>query len=211
MNYLISLIIGYLFGSFPSAYLLIKKTKNIDITKAGTGNVGAMNSFDVTKSKAVGTIVLILDALKGIVPIVILSAISFNTFEALAVALIGCVFSHCYNPWLKFKGGRGLASAAGGTAVIFPFALFTWAILWLIFYLMKRNVIIANVTASVMALLIIFTSNDIAIKYAYPKPESDATLILFSLALILIILSKHIEPIQEILNQLKVQSKGNSI
>lgn len=207
MNYLISLIIGYLFGSFPSAYLLLKKIKNIDITKAGSGNVGAMNSFDVTKSKTIGILVFIVDLLKGIVPIIILSAISFNSFEARAVALIGCVFSHCYNPWLEFKGGRGLASAAGGTAVIFPFALVAWAVLWSIFYLMKKNIIIANVTASVMTLLIIFTSNYTATKYAYPKPDSDATLILFSMALILIIISKHIEPIQEILRNLKASKR----
>lgn len=207
MNYIISLIIGYLFGSFPSAYLLLKKTKNIDITKAGTGNVGAMNTFDVTKSKTTGVIVFIADALKAIVPIIILSVISLNSFEARAVALIGCVFSHCYNPWLELKGGRGLASAAGGAAVIFPFALITWAVLWSIFYLMKKNIIIANITASVMTLLITFTSSSTAVKYAYPKPESDATLILFALALILIIISKHTEPIQEILKDLKASKQ----
>ena len=65
MNYLLSCIIGFLVGSLPTAFIILKKTKGIDITSAGTGNVGAMNSFEVTNSKIIGLIVFIIDALKG--------------------------------------------------------------------------------------------------------------------------------------------------
>ena len=54
MNYFLGLLVGSLIGSFPTAFLILKKSKNIDITTAGTGNVGAMNSFEVTGSKLIG-------------------------------------------------------------------------------------------------------------------------------------------------------------
>lgn len=207
MNYLVSFLIGYLIGSFPTAYLLLKKLKNLDITSEGTGNVGAMNSFDVTKSKLIGVSVLFIDLLKGMLPIFIIKIILTTDFTLFAIALIGCVFSHCYNPWLQLKGGRGLASAAGGCAIIFPFALVVWAILWVIFNLIRKNATIANVTASVMTLIIVMTSSEIAMKYAFPKPESVSTLILFSTGLMLIIISKHTEPLQELLEQTKTSRR----
>jgi glycerol-3-phosphate acyltransferase PlsY len=71
MEYLISSLIGYMLGSFPSAYILLKKTKGTDITKEGSGNVGAMNSFEVTNSKLIGISVFVLDFIKGIASILI--------------------------------------------------------------------------------------------------------------------------------------------
>lgn len=209
MDYLISLIVGYVIGSFPTAYLILKKIKNIDITTEGTGNVGAMNSFDVTKSKWIGISVLIIDLLKGILSVLIVQLFFDPDFSLLAVSLIGCVFSHCYNPWLQLKGGRGLASAAGGTAIIFPFALVVWSVLWVIFYLMKKNITIANFAASIFSLVIIITSSSAAVKYAFPKPESISILILFSVGLMLIIISKHTEPMQELFAQVKNNKRKN--
>jgi len=208
MEYLISLLLGYGVGSFPTAFLLLKKAKNIDITTVGTGNVGAMNSFDVTNSKFIGIAVLILDLFKGMLPILILKMFSMNDFSFLSVTLIACIFAHCYNPWLKLKGGRGLASAAGGATLIFPFALVVWVILWVIFYFMKKDFTIANVVATAMTLIVIVTSVPTAIKYAFPKPDSEAILVLFSIGLLLIIISKHTEPLQELFESIK-SSKRN--
>jgi acyl phosphate:glycerol-3-phosphate acyltransferase len=209
MEYLISLLLGYAIGSFPTAFLILKKVKNLDITTQGTGNVGAMNTFEVTNSKTIGILVLILDLLKGMLPILILKMFSMNDFSFLSVALIACIFSHCYNPWLKLKGGRGLASAAGGTALIFPFALAVWLILWAIFYLIKKDITIANVVASTMSLLVIVTFISTAFKYAFPQPGSEAILVLFSLGLLLIIISKHTEPLQELFESMKSSRRKN--
>lgn len=210
MEYLTSLFLGYAIGSFPTAYLILKKAKNIDVTKVGTGNVGAMNSFDVTKSKLIGIVVLIFDLFKGMLPIIILKLFSVTDYSVLSVSLIACIFSHCYNPWLYLKGGRGLASAAGGTILIFPFVFVIWVILWVIFFLMKKDITIANVIASIMSLIVVMTSIPTAMKYAFPKPNSEAILVLSTLGLLLIIISKHTEPLQKILESMKQHKKENS-
>ena len=138
MEYLLSSIIGYLFGSTPTAYLLLKRTRGIDITNAGTGNVGAMNSYEVTNSKSVGIIVLLIDFLKGMIPALGVLYILENSFFIASLSVLFAIFSHCFNPWLNFKGGRGLATAAGGCAIIFPFLPVAWIVFYILIYLIKK-------------------------------------------------------------------------
>jgi glycerol-3-phosphate acyltransferase PlsY len=203
MEYLISSTIGYILGSFPSAYILLKLKKGIDITEKGSGNVGAMNSYEVTNSKLIGISVFLVDFLKGAGSVLIPSLIFPNEFIFPALSLLFAVFTHCYNPWLQFKGGRGLSTAAGGAVLLFPFLLAVWAVLWVIFYLMRKDIIFANIGSTVFSILIVFGTSEIAIKYAFPKPDSISGLILVSVAILLIIFIKHIEPLKEFISEQK--------
>ena len=203
MEYLISSIIGLLLGSFPTAYILVKKASGIDIRNEGSGNVGAFNSLKVSKSKLIGFSVLLIDFLKGGISTLIPLLIFPNEFIFPALALTFAVFSHCFNPWLKFRGGRGLATAAGGAALIFPFLLVVWCILWVIFYLMKRDIIFANILSTIFSLLLVYGTSNIAVKYAYPRPLDISTLIMVSTAVLLIIFIKHIDPLIEIISKTK--------
>ena len=203
MEYLISSTIGYLLGSFPSAYILLKMTKGTDITKEGSGNVGAMNSFEVTNSKMIGISVFLLDFLKGIASVLIPKFIFPNEFSYPAISLLFAVFSHCYNPWLNFKGGRGLSTAAGGAAFLFPFLLGVWAVLWAIVYVMRKNIILANISSTVLSLFVVFGTSDIAVKYAFPQPVNSGLLLLVSSAVLIIIFIKHAEPLKELKFKLK--------
>ncbi|HSW54781.1 MAG TPA: glycerol-3-phosphate acyltransferase [Ignavibacteriaceae bacterium] len=203
MEYLISSTIGYLLGSFPSAYILLKKTKGTDITKEGSGNVGAMNSFEVTNSKLIGISVFLLDFLKGIASVLIPKFIFPDEFIYPAMSLLFAVFSHCYNPWLNFKGGRGLSTAAGGAAFLFPFLLGVWAVLWAIVYVMRKNIILANISSTVLSLFVVFGTSDIAVEYAFPQPVNSGLLLLVSSAVLIIIFIKHIEPLKELIAELK--------
>jgi len=203
MEYLFSSLIGYLLGSFPTAYLLLKKMSNVDITTQGSGNVGALNAFDVTKSKTLGVIVLLIDALKGLLSVYLSLLIFPVNFIYPALALFFTVFSHCYNPWLKFKGGRGLATATGGTALLFPVVPIVWCIIWLIIFLMKKDIIFANAWASGATLVILFSTAEIVFKYSFPQAESISSLLLFSTGLMTVIFVKHLDPLMEILNNKK--------
>lgn len=207
MEYLISSLIGYLLGSFPSAYLLVKKASGIDVTKEGSGNVGAFNSLTITKSKLVGISVFLLDFIKGAASVLITLLIFPNVFIYPALALLFAVFSHCFNPWLRFKGGRGLATAAGGAVIIFPFLLVVWCILWVIFYVMRKDIILANFTATIFSLLIVFGTTRIAIKYTYPQPENISSLVIVCSAILIVISIKHFEPLIEYFSVLKNNRK----
>lgn len=200
MEYLLSSIIGYLLGSIPTAYIVLKRLRGIDITNVGTGNVGAMNSYEVTNSKYIGIIVFIIDFFKGILSVLIIKLFFSDEFIYPALSLLFAIFSHCFNPWINFKGGRGLATAAGGTIFLFPFLLLVWIILWILVYLIKKDILVANILATVLSLIVIFMTEKISAKYVYPSPSSQGELILLVTAGLLIIFIKHIEPLKEIIS-----------
>ena len=203
MEYLLSSIIGYLFGSTPTAYLLLKRTRGIDITNAGTGNVGAMNSYEVTNSKSVGIIVLLIDFLKGMIPALGVLYILENSFFIASLSVLFAIFSHCFNPWLGFKGGRGLATAAGGSTIIFPFLPVAWIVFYILVYLIKKDIHIGNIFATALSLLTVLGLPNYLIHYAYPQPVLVNELLLFTSAGLLIIFIKHIEPLKEIISNNK--------
>jgi acyl phosphate:glycerol-3-phosphate acyltransferase len=201
MEYLLSSIIGYFFGSIPTAYLLLKKTKGIDITNSGTGNVGAMNSYEVSNSKSIGFLVLSFDFIKGMLPAIIVLNLFESSFFIASLSVLFAVFSHCFNPWLGFKGGRGLASAAGGSSIIFPFLLVAWIVFWITIYLTKKDIHIANILATILSLVSVLGFPDYLIQFAYPQPVLVNELLLFTSAGLLIIFIKHIEPLKEIISK----------
>ena len=203
MEYLFSSAIGYLLGSFPTGFIFLKKTKGMDITKEGSGSVGAMNSFEITNSKAIGITVFFIDFLKGIASVLIPAFLFPNEFIYPAISLLFAVFSHCFNPWIKFNGGRGLATAAGGAAFLFPFLLAVWAVLWVIFYMMRKDIIFANISSTVFSIFVVFGTTNIAVKYAFPEPKSFSELVLVSSAILMIIFIRHIEPLKEFISSQK--------
>ena len=203
MSYLLSSLLGYLLGSIPTAYLFLKKTRGLDITKEGSGNVGAMNTFEVTNSKMIGITVFLIDFIKGIASVLIPKLLFPEQFIFPSIALMFAVFSHCYNPWINFKGGRGLATAAGGALFLFPYLLIVWAVLWVIFFIMKKDILFANISATALSILVVFATSNIAVKYAYPLPLSISELILTSSAVLIIIFIKHIDPLKELISSMK--------
>lgn len=197
----ISIIIGYFLGSIPTAYILLKLVKGIDIRNEGSGNVGTLNSFEVTNSKKIGITVLIIDLLKGILSVIIIKAFYGEQFLLPFLALLSAVFGHCYSIWLKFKGGRGLATAAGGALFISPIILLLAIVFWLIFYKWKKDIHLANIAS---AILIIFTVIIFGVQLnnlSLPPAETSFIFGFFLSLLMLIILSKHWEPLLNLLKK----------
>ncbi|NTV45323.1 MAG: glycerol-3-phosphate acyltransferase [Chlorobiales bacterium] len=145
-------VISYLIGSLPFAYILVRIKLRQDVRKIGTGNVGAMNSFEVTGSKFVGILVALLDGLKGVLAVFIAGQAFIDPTLAKMIATFFVVLGHNYPVWLKFKGGRGLATAAGATAVFAPTILISWVVFWGVAYLYSRNIHFANIWATVLML-----------------------------------------------------------
>ena len=206
MYYLLSAIIGYLLGSIPTGYLMLKR-QGINIMTSGSGNVGAMNTFDITNSKVTGLLVFFIDAIKGLLSVYIPLLLFPFGFGYAAIALLFAVLSHCYNPWIKFKGGRGLATSLGGTLLIAPFIPTLWIFTWILVYLIKKDILLGNIIATFLAILIILTFPDFVSQYSFPKAESISSLMFFSTGLLIIIFIKHIDPLMELLTQFNIINK----
>lgn len=203
MEYLIIALFSYLIGSFPTAFVLLKKVKQIDITQNGSGNVGALNSYEVSNSKLIGVTVLLIDALKGF-GIVYLSKILFgNDFLTGSISLLFGVIGHCFSPWIKFKGGRGLATAAGGSLILAPAILILWLLFWLIAYLFRKNIHFGNITATILTGLLSLSSSDILNKYSIPPADENFLFGVSVMLLMIVIFIKHIKPLKEYIDQQK--------
>ncbi len=197
MNYFFSSLIGFLFGSIPTAYLLIKKYRNLDITKEGSGNVGTLNSYEISRSKYIGFSVLLIDFLKGLLSILLVKIFLGNNFFILSFAFFFVVLGHCFSPWLKFKGGRGLATAAGASSIFFPIVLFLWIAFWLILKYLKKDIHFANVFATLLIIIVSFAIPEFVNKYSFPKAETNL-LLSFTISLtMIIVLIKHWQPIKD--------------
>ncbi len=115
-------ILAFLIGSIPFGYLIGRFAYGIDLRTQGSGNIGAMNAMR-SLGKRGAIMVLILDALKGFVPVVLMQHVApgeLNVAIAAGLAVVG----HCYSPWLGFKGGKGVATSLGAViAIAWPAAL----------------------------------------------------------------------------------------
>ena len=199
MTYIYTFIIGYILGSIPTAYLFLKKSHGIDITQNGSGNVGAMNSYEVSNSKRIGLLVFLLDALKGWLSSFIAFHFFGETFLIAMTALIASVFAHCYSPWLKFKGGRGLATSAGGSFFISIPVTIVWGLNWIAIYLFSKSIHLGNFMATIFTAIGAFVFPQLFIKYSFIAPVSISEFSITVTILMFIILTKHITPMRDFL------------
>ena len=129
---IICLVVGYAFGSIQSAYFYGKMTKGIDIREHGSGNAGTTNTIRVLGTKA-GVIVLLADAFKCIIPMLIMGLVFGKAYPDLAClfkswTFLGCVLGHDYPFYMNFRGGKGVACLAG-FAIAYDIRLLPLAIL----------------------------------------------------------------------------------
>ena len=210
IDLIITIIVSYLLGSIPTAYLIVKSKSQINITRNGSGNIGAFNSFKVTKSYSVGIIVFLIDFAKGFVAVYLSKILFGESFEIAAVAALSAVVGHCFSVWINFKGGRGLATAAGAGLQIIPLLLIVWIVLWFIGYLYKKNVHFSNITATFLSLLLVLFNAPLLNKYNLIENENT---VLFGTLISLIlftILVKHYGPLKEYLKFEKDKIKRNN-
>ena len=150
--YFLTIIISYLFGSFPSGYILSKYFNKIDITKQGSGNIGATNVLR-SGSKSLAILTLLIDALKGAIPVILFS---FNSY-LMALAGLFSFLGHNFPVWLKFKGGKGIATYLG---ICFAVSLnigISFVLLWvLITFIFKTSSISSLITISLIPIISFF-------------------------------------------------------
>lgn len=156
------LLIAYLIGSTPTGYIIAKRIRGLDIREHGSGNVGATNVFRVVGKKW-GAIVLAIDILKGWLVTAILAptATAFFDFDlALKQFYFGAaaIAGHTWTPWLKLKGGKGVATSAGVLLGIFPLGTILATLIWAVCFAVWRYVSLASIVSALSfpILLLIF-------------------------------------------------------
>ena len=137
--------LAYVIGATPFGFLA-GKIKGIDIRDHGSGNIGATNVMR-TLGKPVGITVLVLDILKGMLPVIIALCVSDSSLVAIA-ASIAAIMGHNYTFWLGFKGGKGIATTAGAVVPIMPFAILFAVATWLVTLKISRYGSVASIAAA---------------------------------------------------------------
>ncbi len=153
--YLLTALGAYLLGSIPFG-LLVAKARGVDIRTAGSGNIGATNAMRVL-GKPAGILVLLLDALKGYAAaaflphllLVLLDVSSPGPDLLPLLAGICAVLGHNYPCWLKFKGGKGIATTAGVYLALAPWAVLIALVVFLIAVAATRYVSVGSIAAAI--------------------------------------------------------------
>jgi glycerol-3-phosphate acyltransferase PlsY len=157
-TYIIVALVSYLLGSIPFGYILVKLFLKQDIRATGSGNIGATN---VARSGAKGLAVatLLLDALKGFVAVIIADHVAYSIWDPyifgmepikklMAIAALMAVIGHMFPVWLRFKGGKGVATAIGAFVVLAPLSICLVFLLFLVTVATTRFVSLGSIVAA---------------------------------------------------------------
>ena len=154
MTTLLGLLIAYLAGSFPTAYL-VGRAKGVDLGRMGSGNYGATNVFR-TLGGGPASLALVVDVAKGFLPVALLprwltpSGLGPGTFAVLLA--VAAVLGHVFSIFLRFRGGKGVGTAAGAFLALSPWSILVAAAAWLVVLAWRRIVSLASLVGA-LALL----------------------------------------------------------
>ncbi len=148
-----TLVLAYLLGSIPTGYLLVRVFRRQDIRTTGSGNIGATN---VARSggNGLGIATLVLDALKGLLAVVIARHFALytgfpNGYDLEAMAGLFAVLGHMFPIWLAFRGGKGVATALGVFLAMMPLATVFAVLIFLLVFTLTKYVSLASMVAAV--------------------------------------------------------------
>ncbi len=144
---LLPLLVGYLLGSIPFGLVLTQIAGKGDIRDIGSGNIGATNVLR-TGSKGLAALTLLLDAAKGALAVWLAQRYWPQGVQAAAA---GALIGHLYPAWLKFRGGKGVATLLGILVSLLPIAALVYAILWIGLLLVARISSVAGISAAASA------------------------------------------------------------
>ena len=156
MEYLIVGITSYLMGSIPFGFILTKIFLKKDIREIGSGNIGATNALR-TGNKLVGYSTLILDIVKAIIPVIY---VKMNYPELIYIASLCAFLGHVFPIWLKFKGGKGVATYVGILFSINILLGLIFVVSWGVVFLLFRYSSLSSIIGSLSIPLYLFVTNE---------------------------------------------------
>ena len=190
MELILVITISYLMGSVPFGLILTKIFLNKDIRDIGSGNIGATNVLR-TGNKIIGYLTLLLDVLKAVIPVLY---IKFNFPELIYVSSLSVFIGHVFPLWLKFKGGKGVATYLGILFSINYILGFIFVASWLIIFFILRY----SSLGSMLATFIIPVFN-----FLNPSFENEY----FFIIMFILILFTHRENVKRLINKEESKTK----
>ena len=190
MELILSIIISYLIGSIPFGLILTKIFLKKDIRDIGSGNIGATNVLR-TGNKIIGYLTLSLDILKAIIPVLY---IKFNYPELVYVSSLSVFIGHVFPLWLKFKGGKGVATYVGILFSINYILGFVFIASWLIIFFILRYSSLGSILATFIIPIFIFFN---------PNYENEY----FFIIMFILILFTHRENVKRLINKEESKTK----
>ncbi|EAK0951651.1 glycerol-3-phosphate 1-O-acyltransferase PlsY [Campylobacter lari] len=197
MENLIIYLLAYLIGAIPFGLLLAQIFAKTNIKNMGSKSIGATNVLRVVKesdpklAKILAIATAILDALKGIIPILVAKFMGYDENVLWTMAVLA-VFGHCFSPYLKFEGGKGVATGAGVLTVFLPFEIISAVLAWFII----GKVFKISSLASLGALIVLIATSFI---FHYNMPVINTHAPIFVIAFIVIY--KHIPNILRLIGK----------
>lgn len=179
---------SYLLGSIPFGYILVRLFHGQDVRTTGSGNIGATNVSRT--SPVLGVVTLILDALKGATAVLITRMLFPSRSVLLAIAAFMAIAGHVFPVWLKFRGGKGVATGLGSFAVLVPNTVLAMIAVFVVIFLAFRYVSLASILTVALFPLIAWA--------LHPGTANSRLLIVLTAASLLIIV-KHHENIRRLL------------
>ncbi len=173
--FLLILTIIYLIAAIPTGVVLARLMGNEDVRKKGSGNIGATNVYRVA-GKLAGVLTLVGDTLKGFLPLLAYKSWMDPTPTQLGIASAIAISGHCYPIYLKFKGGKGVATALGIFLLLSPKAVLGALLVFVLAVAITRYISLGSVLAALSAPLLILLFN-------HPQPILLATLFIAMLVI----------------------------
>ena len=189
MDYIVTALISYLFGSIPFGYLFTKILLKKDIRSVGSGNIGATNVLR-TGNKSLGYLTLILDIAKAVVPVIY---IKFNYPDLVYISALCAFLGHLFPIWLKFKGGKGVATFVGILISINIYYALVFGIVWSLTFLISKYSSLSSLFASISIPI-----------YLYIIDQGN---IIFFIIMFVLIFYTHRENIKRLINKEETKSK----
>jgi glycerol-3-phosphate acyltransferase PlsY len=149
MNGVIAVIVAYLVGGIPFGLLIVKLKTGADVRNSGSGNIGATNVLRTTGPLA-GILTLILDAAKGWLAVWLADTLTNGAVFWMSFAALAVLLGHVFSPYLRFKGGKAVASFAGAFAYLTPIPLLVITIIFVLVVVMTRYLSLGSISGAAL-------------------------------------------------------------